>query len=470
MAEVEYTGFGSRLGKSCVGMIVGPILFLASFPLLFMNEGCAVHRAQTLAAGRESVVEVSADKVDNANDKKLVHLTGEATSTETLSDPTFGIAEKNTIKLTRTVEIYQWKETVESKTQKQVGGREVTTRTYHHKKEWVKEPIPSNDFKPDDDGKSQNEIQNVGTLTYQNKEEKAKVVKLGAFTLTDSQVQRMGAGEKLPATKELLAAAEGAGKSNLEVRDGNFYIPYGKTRPTDDPGKDNPFLPSPEDNPFLPSQPGPDKNVDANSGSSEPRIGDQRISFMVLKPATVSVLARQLNGSFDPWPAPGGQGTIDEFKVGTASAEQMIAAAEAANVVTTWILRIVGYLMMAVGIFLVGQPFATFADILPMLGDFVSAAIAVLAAIIALPLTLIVISIGWVFYRPLIGVPILIVGLLGLGGIVYLVVSRMKGRKSDVGGRWGDREARDDRRSHRDDSGIKDDRGIRDDPGRRDDR
>jgi uncharacterized membrane protein YdjX (TVP38/TMEM64 family) len=110
----------------------------------------------------------------------------------------------------------------------------------------------------------------------------------------------------------------------------------------------------------------------------------------------------------------------------------MFKQQEAANVMLTWILRLVGYLLMAFGIFLVAQPFATFADVLPFLGDFVTAAIAVFAALAALPFALITIALGWVFYRPLVGIPMLAVGLLGVGVLAYLVVKRLKARKNNV--------------------------------------
>jgi hypothetical protein len=140
MAEIESTGFGSRLGKSCLGVVLGPILFIIGFPVLFYGEGRAVHRAQTLAAGKDAAIDVSADKIDPANDTRLVHLTGEATTSETLADKTFGIAEKNAIKLNRTVEIYQWKETSTSETKKKLGGGEEKITKYHHNQEWVNEP------------------------------------------------------------------------------------------------------------------------------------------------------------------------------------------------------------------------------------------------------------------------------------------------------------------------------------------
>ncbi|HEX5269419.1 MAG TPA: hypothetical protein VFW33_02980, partial [Gemmataceae bacterium] len=59
MAEVEYTGWGGRVGKAVVGIPVGILLFLVSFVLLFWNEGRAVHYAQALTEVRGKCVEVA---------------------------------------------------------------------------------------------------------------------------------------------------------------------------------------------------------------------------------------------------------------------------------------------------------------------------------------------------------------------------------------------------------------------------
>ena len=92
MPEVSYESWGSRLGKAVGGVIVGIILFLASFGLLFWNEGNYLHTAQALQAGQESCLSVSADKVDEANEGKLVCVSGKASTSETLKDPDLGVS------------------------------------------------------------------------------------------------------------------------------------------------------------------------------------------------------------------------------------------------------------------------------------------------------------------------------------------------------------------------------------------
>ena len=76
----------SRIGSSLSGILVGLLLFMAAFPLLFWNEGRAVRRYKTLQEGGGATVSISAESVQAANDGKLVHLAGEARTDEILAD------------------------------------------------------------------------------------------------------------------------------------------------------------------------------------------------------------------------------------------------------------------------------------------------------------------------------------------------------------------------------------------------
>src|SRR3990172_5583305 len=104
--EVTSQGLGSRLMESIKGVLVGLVMFIAAFPVLFMNEGCAVKTAKGLEEGLKAVVSVKSDKIDTANNAKLVHMTGQAVTDEVLTDGTFGISQKG-IKLIRNVEMFQ---------------------------------------------------------------------------------------------------------------------------------------------------------------------------------------------------------------------------------------------------------------------------------------------------------------------------------------------------------------------------
>ena len=105
-SEVTHTSWGGRVKASFKGIVVGLIFFLGGFPLLFWNEGRAVQRYQTLEEGEGTVISVSSDHVDPANQGHLIHISGITDAGDTLSDATFGVS-RSAVHLKRTVEMYQ---------------------------------------------------------------------------------------------------------------------------------------------------------------------------------------------------------------------------------------------------------------------------------------------------------------------------------------------------------------------------
>ena len=65
---VDNPSWAQRLGSSFKGVLVGLALFIAGFPILFLNEGRAVDTAKRLKEGAGAVVDVPADKIDAANE------------------------------------------------------------------------------------------------------------------------------------------------------------------------------------------------------------------------------------------------------------------------------------------------------------------------------------------------------------------------------------------------------------------
>src|SRR5690606_10248642 len=112
----------------------------------FLNEGRAVKTHRALNEGQKGAVSVQADKVDPANDGKLVHVIGKATTAEVLKDGPFEMAA-NAITLTRSVEMYQWVEETKSETRKKLGGGTETIKTTVYEKAWKSSLQPSSEFK-----------------------------------------------------------------------------------------------------------------------------------------------------------------------------------------------------------------------------------------------------------------------------------------------------------------------------------
>lgn len=365
----------SRIGNAFKGILFGLILFAGSFFLLFWNEGRSVETYKTLKEGGKSVISVSADRVDPANAGKLVHLTGKAVTGATLADPDFGVSAQ-ALKLGRVVEMYQWKEQKDSKTEKKLGGSEETVTTYTYTKVWSTDAINSADFKKPEGH------QNPGSMPYRSTGWVAEPITLGAFTLSRSLAEQinnftplaLGANAALPAGRE--------GK----LENGGMYL-----------GK--------------------------NPGS--PAIGDMRVSFKVVNPTDVSIVSRQIEDTFEPFQANAG-GTIDLLQTGVFSAASMIKTAQKSNTVLTWILRGVGFLLMFIGLALMLKPLSVLADVLPILGSIVGAGTGFISFLLAAVLSATTVAVAWIVYRPVIGILLL----AAAAGVIFLIKGRLSAAKA----------------------------------------
>jgi len=313
--EVTNQSWLSRLTGAITGVLFGGVLFLISFPLLWWNEGRAVRTAIGIEEAGGSVVSVSADKVDPSQDKKLVHATGIATTTETLSDPQFGISEK-AIKLRRKVDMYQWIEKQSTETRKRFGGGTEKTTTYTYAKDWTDKAIASKNFKKPE-GHSNPDMR------YDTRVVTAHMVTLGAMKLPSGLKDQMNGFEAIALDDKCIEKLPADCKKQAVLDNDRLYMPGGAKEPAPDPTK--------------------------------PEIGDLRISFEVVRPAEVSVMARQIDDTFEPWQSSEG-GSVDKLMAGVVSPENMIGAMESQNTVLTWILRGVGFLLMFFGLALVFSP------------------------------------------------------------------------------------------------------------------
>ena len=73
--------------------------------------------------------------------------------------------------------------------------------------------------------------------------------------------------------------------------------------------------------------------------------------------------------------APGGSGQIYKWAPKIMTKDEMIQKAQDENTMITWVLRVGGFVLMAIGIYLIFAPLVVIADVLPILGDFLSAGI-----------------------------------------------------------------------------------------------
>ena len=170
--------------------------------------------------------------------------------------------------------------------------------------------------------------------------------------------------------------------------------------------------------------------VQGTANPGNPQVGDVRISWSYI-PAEmpVSIIAVQTGTTFAPYVAKDSSAdgyTVDLLETGIKTKEQMFQNAENANTMMTWILRLVGWFIMYFGIKMVLKPLEVLADVLPILGDIVGIGTGIVAFLIATPVALVTIAVAWLFYRPILGIILLILA----GGLIYLLIKKRNAAKA----------------------------------------
>ncbi|MBQ2790706.1 MAG: TMEM43 family protein, partial [Thermoguttaceae bacterium] len=448
MATTETTveSWGSRLGSSMKGVLVGFLLVLASIALLFWNEGRTVNRAKALNEGASAVITVDAAKVDPQNDGKLVHVSGEVATADVLEDLKFGVSV-NAIKLVRNVESYQWQENQESTTKRGSGGSQETTTTYTYQKVWSSDLIDSTGFK-------EAGHENPATRPVDGAEFVASNVSLGAFRLSADLISSLGpekafvppvpeptasenaAPQAAPAPVENAApvAAPAPAEAVVEVpqtvaQDAITVAPNAApTTISVAPGAPAQAIsvdasaPAPTATAeFKRTETGFYLGADPNA----PQIGDVRVTFEIVEsPRSASVVSQQNGDSFVPYQAKTGAVELLSNKIETA--EAMFASAKRGNATMGWILRLFGFGMMFFGFSSIFKPLEVLADIVPFLGSLVGLGTGLISFALSLCGSLTTIAIAWLWFRPLIAIPLLVAA---VGSLVWLFV-KAKGAKA----------------------------------------
>lgn len=378
VTEVTTTSWLQRIGQAFGGIIFGILLIIGTCILLFWNEGRAVQTARSLTEGAGLVQAVAADKVDAANEGKLIYITGPLTTSGPATDGEFGMKSTG-VRLIRDAQMYQWKEEVHSDTKKNTGGSETTTKTYKYSKEWSGMPVDSSKFH-DVSGHANPQ------MAWRQREALASKIKLGAFSVPDSLMENFGTQKPLAAGDDQVQVAKKRTDKPVQVVDGVIYI----------------------------------------GNPSEPAVGDFKISFREVTQQTASVVARQAESSLGPYRTRAG-GNVELISAGTVPATELFKEAQDENRLWTWLIRGGGTVLMLIGFALIFRPLSVLADVLPILGDIVGFGTGLIAMLCTAVLAPLVIAIAWFVYRPLVSVAVLVVG----GALAFGVIRLMRQRKAN---------------------------------------
>ena len=372
--ETTTTSWFTRIKNALVGILIGIVLILASIYFLFWNEGRAIQTYRSLVEGAGLVISVDSAKVDAANDGKLVHIEGPVKAQGTVSDPQFGIEAAGALAVKRDVEMYQWVEKSESKTEKNLGGSETTTTTYSYAKEWQSREVSSSNFKePGHDNPS---------FAVNDSETTIDQATVGAFTLEGSRVASLGDETQIKLNDADASRIAGTIATNQPVKlnQGDVYL---------------------------------------GRSSTSPQIGDMKIRFERVDLSQASFVGAQRGETVEPYKSSNGR-MIFLSAAGLKDAAAMFEQAQSENTMITWIIRAAGLLGLFIGFKLTMMIFSVLGDIIPFIGSLIGGGTSIIALVLTLIIGPVVIAIGWFAYRPLLAISIIGVGLLLAAGFAYL--------------------------------------------------
>lgn len=352
--------------NSIKAALFGFVVVFAGIVLLFWNEGRTVKEARALAEGAGLVVSVAADRVDPALDGKLVHVSGDVRAGAALQDGDFGVSATG-LRLTRRVEMMQWREERRSKGQGQED-------EYNYVREWSETPVDSSRFRYAADHR------NPPWPAVGQRDLFARDARLGAFAFGEPLIRQIGSGEAHSVDQ---AAAQRArqlfGRQAVAIQGGLFV------------GQD----------------------------ASQPRIGDLRVSWEVVPAQTVSLVGRQGAGTLAAYRASNGN-EILLVRRGSLDARAMFDAAQSDNATLGWVLRFVGVIVVFAGWRLIFGPIEALASYVPILNVVVSFGVSLAAWVLTLLTAPFVMAIAWFWYRPLLSLSIFGGGALGAAAIVAM--------------------------------------------------
>lgn len=451
--QVEQVGFGASLMESIKGVAVGALLFLASFWVLWWNEG----RVDLSEVAKKSV-ELKADSVDKGAEGKLVAVTGELKTEDKLEDPQF-LKPGNFLRLDRDVEMFAWVERKRTETTKKTGGGKEVKTTATYEKKWTSDPQPPGKFIEPKDHENP-------SLTLEKRSVSAEHATVGAYPF-NAQEATLPSGEQIKLTDDMLtglakaetpepekpataegegAAAKGDDKATKDEGDKAKDADEDEGKSKKDKKKDKKkrkgrsktrVKPNPVEKKAAVNQAErkaaaiaarkPADFVRASetylfkgSGSLEsPEVGDVRVSFRGLAPgARVTLFGLLKDGSVQAYV----KDDARLYRAVPGDRDEAIKTLATEHKTVGWMLRIVGFLMMWFGLMLFFGPINALLDVIPFLGSAGRVLIGIAMFPISLVLTCVTVLLSIIFHNPI----LLTLFLVAMGAGGYMLYRRKK--------------------------------------------
>ena len=344
--EVETTGYFQRIMNSLGGVVLGILLFLASFILLYWNEGRV-----DLSQVAKTAIEIPALAPPPAEIGSFVSVTGTLTSEEQLGDDLF-LAPGDYIALKRQSEMYAWEEDSKTTTHKNLGGSKTKRTTYTYQKSWKEDPENSSSFK-----------------NPQGHQNPAKKISSQLFRVSLAQI----------------------GQYRFDLQSLNFPTPSSVSLTASN------FQPHSQ----YPGVTQSDEYLFVGSGALQaPQIGDIRIRYQALNKEIQATVLGSL-GSSNTISSYVGPRDISIYRLFPGDRAQAISTLSTEHKMLTWGLRGGGFLIMWIGMNLIIGPLNVLLDIIPFVGTLTETATTGVTFIAAFVLSGLTILISIVLHNPI---------------------------------------------------------------------
>jgi len=373
MAVTETTSksWFDRIKDSIKGIVLGLIMIPLGIGLLFWNEGRTVKMKRDLNEGQSQVQTINPETPPtNLPENNIVHFSGKTVLNDSIIDPVFGVTVLG-LHLERSVEMYQWVENVETKTEKKLGGSEETTKTYTYSKEWKSTLTNSSNFK--EEGHN-----NPSSMPFKSEDFMTSSAQVGSIDLSSETIGGISCYADLNLRN---ISFQDTAIKNLGHE---LYIGQGTT--------------------------------------TTPQIGDVRVTFRYVPATDVSIVSSLANGTTAPYLASEGN-PILLTQCGNISSTAMFKTAQESNALMGWLLRLLGFILIFIGFRSIFKILSVLADVVPFIGSLVGGGMSIIAFLLTSGISLITISIAWIFYRPILGICLL---LLGIGAAVAIFFFKKK--------------------------------------------
>ncbi len=237
-----------------------------------------------------------------------------------------------------------------------------------YSKKWSDSHISSNGFKANHDNPS---------MPFESEVFYAKNAKVGDYDLTTDNL------EYLRANKDITLEQKDANNNAMRLYENTLYK-----------GKD----------------------------PSSPQIGDIKVSFKYLDEENVSLLGVQSDHNITKFVGKSGK-TVMYSMAGVHTGDEMFKKLVDNNKMITWLLRLVGLVLLICAFASIFAPLRFITDRIPILGSIVGTVSGLFAFVVGFALAVIVIAVAWIAYRP-------VASIIAILAVIAIVVLFIKSKKN----------------------------------------